>query len=72
MSKYIDMIGHNDVPHLNPPIISVEEREDLFKDMLPHERVARQTGRPSLGAGAIYPVAEEQLLIDPFPIPDWY
>jgi len=72
VSKYIDMIGHNDVPHLNPPIISVEEREDLFKDMLPHERVARQTGRPSLGAGAIYPVAEEQLLIDPFPIPDWY
>jgi hypothetical protein len=66
------MIGHNDVPHLNPPIISVKEREELFADMLPHERIARQTGKPSLGAGAIYPVAEEQLLIEPFVIPDWY
>jgi len=70
MSKYIDMIGHDDVPHLNPPIISKEEREELFKDMLPHERVARQTGRPSLGAGAIYPVPEDQLLCDPFRVPD--
>lgn len=70
MSKYIDMIGHDDVPHLNPPIISVEEREELFKDMLPHERIARQTGKPSLGAGAIYPVAEDQLLIDPFRVPE--
>jgi hypothetical protein len=70
VSKYIDMIGHDDVPHLNPPIISVEEREELFKDMLPHERIARQTGRPSLGAGAIYPVAEDSILCDPFAIPD--
>lgn len=70
MSKYVDMIGHNDVPHLNPPIISREEREELFADMLPHERIARETGRPSLGAGAIYPVAEDSLLIDPFRIPE--
>lgn len=72
MSKYIDLIGHDDVPHLNPPIISVEEREALFADMLPHEKIARQTGRPSLGSGAIYPVAEEQLLVDGFEIPDWW
>lgn len=72
MAKYIDMIGHDDVPHLNPPIITVEEREELFADMLPHERIARQTGKPSLGAGAIYPVAEETLLVDDFEVPDWY
>ena len=72
MSKFIDMIGHNDAPHLNPPIISVEEREALFKDMLPHEVIARQTGRPSLGAGAIYPIAESELFIPPFAIPDWW
>lgn len=72
MSKYIDMIGHKDAPHLNPPVISTEDREDLFKDMLPHERLARETGRPSLGAGAIYPVDEEFLFIPPIEIPDWY
>lgn len=66
------MIGHKDAPHLNPPVITVEEREELFADMLPHERLARETGRPSLGAGAIYPVAEDFLFIDPIEIPDWY
>ena len=64
------MIGHKDAPHLNPPIISVEEREALFVDMLPHERLARETGRPSLGSGAVYPIAEDMLFIDPVPIPD--
>lgn len=70
MTKYIDLIGHDDTPHLNPPNISREEREALFADMLPHERIARQTGRPSLGSGAIYPVSEESYLIDPVPIPE--
>lgn len=72
MTKYVDMIGHKDVPHLNPPIITVEAREELFADMLPHERQAREEGRPSLGSGAIYPVAESSLFIPPFAIPDWY
>lgn len=70
MSKYVDMIGHKDAPHLNPPNITEEEREDLFADMLPHERIARETGRPSLGAGAIWPVPEDKLFIDPIPIPE--
>lgn len=64
------MIGHKDAPHLNPPNLSEEAREELFADMLPHERQARETGRPSLGAGAIYPVPEDQLFVDPFPIPE--
>ena len=72
MSKYIDMIGQDDAPHLNPPNISVEEREELFADMLPHEQQARRTGRPSLGAGAVYPVDEDDILIDPFKIPEHY
>ena len=70
MSKYIEMIGHDDCPHLKPPILSEEAREGLFADMLPHERLARETGRPSLGSGAIYPVSEEGLFVDPFPIPE--
>ena len=64
------MIGHNDAPHLNPPVMSEEERETLFEDMLPHERQARETGRPSLGKGAIYPVPESKIFIPPFKIPE--
>lgn len=70
MSKYIDLIGHDDTPHLKPPVLSAEARESLLEDLLPHERQARETGRPSLGAGAIYPVAEDSFLVDPFKIPE--
>ena len=72
MSKYVTMIGHDDAPHLNPPVITVEEREDIFAGMQEHERQARETGRPALGAGAIYPIREDILFIDPIPIPDWW
>lgn len=72
MSKYVDMIGWDDAPHLQPPHISKEELDDMERDMLPHQRQARRTGRPSLGSGAIYPVEEDSILIDPFPIPEHY
>lgn len=70
MSKYVDMIGWDDAPHLCPPNISPEELDELEADMQPHQRDARRKGKPSLGAGAIYPIAEELLFIDPIPIPD--
>jgi len=66
------MIGHDDAPHLNPPHITHEAREDIFEGMTDGERQARETGRPSLGAGAIYPVREDSFFIEPFRIPDWY
>lgn len=72
MSKYVDMIGWDDCPHLNPPHVSKEELDELSKDMLPHQRQARRTGRPSLGAGAIYPVNEDDIFIDPFAIPEYF
>lgn len=64
------MIGWEDAPHLQPPNISTEELDELEKRMEPHQREARRKGRPSLGSGAIYPVDEDTLFIDPFPIPD--
>ena len=69
MSKYVDMIGQEDTPHLSPPNIGQEELDEFYEDFLPHEKEARRTGRPSLGAGAIYPVSEADLFIDPFSIP---
>jgi hypothetical protein len=70
VGKYIALIGHDDTPHLKPPVISDESREALLADLLPHERRARETGRPALGAGAIYPLDEDTFLIDPFKIPE--
>ena len=70
MGKYVDMIGWDDVPHLQPPHIEQEELDDLQRSMLPHQRQARRTGRPALGAGAVYQVEEDYVLIDPFKIPE--
>lgn len=66
------MIGWSDAPHLQPPNIEKEELDELEGSLLPHQRQARRTGKPALGAGAIYPVEEDDLLVDPFRIPpDW-
>lgn len=54
----------DDVPHL-----SQEEKDRLYAAMPPYQRDARSKGIPALGAGAIYPVPEEDILVDDFPIP---
>lgn len=69
VSKYVDMIGWDDAPHLKPPHISEAELADAEKNMQPHQRQARRSGRPSLGAGAIYPVDEDDLFVEPFRVP---
>lgn len=63
------MIGWDDVPHLQPPNISKEELDELEGSLLAHQRQARRTGKPALGAGALYPIEEDDILVDPFPIP---
>lgn len=70
MAKYVDMIGWSDVPHLQPPHIPQSELDDLQASLLPHQRQARRTGRPALGSGAIYPVEEDDLLVDPVRLPE--
>jgi len=54
------------VPHL-----SEEEKAQQLAGYPPYQRDARSKGLPVLGAGAIYPVAEDYVLCDPFEIPDW-
>jgi phage terminase large subunit-like protein len=49
-----------------------EERQKIIDSYPPHEREARTKGVPSLGVGAIYPVPDEDILCDPFPIPDYW
>ena len=64
-TKYIVQAGWDDVPHL-----SAQTKTELLASIEPHLREARTQGLPSLGAGAIYPIPIEQIVIDPFAVPD--
>lgn len=64
-SKQVIFATWDDAPHLD---------EDAKRQMLaliePGRRDARSKGIPQLGAGAIYPVSEDDYVVDDFPIPD--
>ena len=64
MSSAVIMAGWDDVPHLD-----AAERKRLYDATPPHLREARSRGIPSLGAGAIYPIALDDVLCDPFSLP---
>jgi phage terminase large subunit-like protein len=57
----------DDVPHL-----SQEAKAELLASIPPYQREARSKGVPVLGSGAIYQVAESDILVSDFPIPDHY
>ena len=63
-SKFVVMASWDDVPHL-----SDEVKTELYASIPPFQRDARSKGIPQLGAGAIYPVPETDLVVDDFPIP---
>jgi phage terminase large subunit-like protein len=62
--KVVINAGWDDVPHL-----SEEAKEHLLATTPPFQRLARSKGIPQLGAGAIYQFAEDDLKVQPFPIP---
>lgn len=66
-TKYVLSLTWDDAPHL-----SDEDKEKLWATLPPHERDARSKGIPSLGAGAVYPVAEDRITCDPFHIPEYW
>jgi hypothetical protein len=55
------------VPHLTEDM-----KERMREDGMPYLAEARETGNPSLAAGAIYPIKKERLLVPPFDIPDFW
>jgi phage terminase large subunit-like protein len=61
------MAGWDDAPHL-----SDEEKARQLSECEPHLKVARSKGIPSLGSGAIYPIPEEAITVDDFPIPEHF
>ena len=64
-SKYLVMAGWNHVPHLSDKM-----KRELLAATPSHLRAARSQGIPSLGSGAIFPVDEAMIRVDPKPIPD--
>lgn len=64
-SKYVGMATWDDVPHL-----SKQQKEELWASIPPFQRDARSKGVPQLGAGAIYPVPESEIICEEFQIPE--
>jgi phage terminase large subunit-like protein len=64
-SKYVVTATWDDAPHLDEAA-----KKELWNSIPPFQRDARSKGIPQLGAGAIYPVPESDLLVAPFAVPE--
>jgi phage terminase large subunit-like protein len=64
-SKICIQATWDDVPHL-----SESAKQALLASIPPYQRDARSKGVPQLGAGAIYQVPEDDIVVPDFAIPD--
>jgi hypothetical protein len=64
VSKYVVSATWDDAPHLDEA-----SKKELLASIPPYQRDARSKGVPQLGSGAIFPIPESDLLVDPFSIP---
>lgn len=68
MSRHVTSMTIYDVDHY-----SKAERDAIVSSYPAHEREARSKGVPTMGSGRIFPIAEEEITIDPMPVPKhWY
>ena len=63
--RHVTQCGWDDVPHLDEDI-----KLEMLAKLPPRDRDARTKGIPSMGAGAIYPVPESDVVVDDMKIPD--
>ena len=64
MSKGVTLATWWDVPHL-----SDKDRDEMLASTPPHLRDARAKGIPTVGSGLIYPVSEDVITVEDFPLP---
>jgi len=57
----------DDAPHLDP-----DEKDRLWESYPEHERNTRVKGIPMMGEGAVYPIADESIVVDAFSIPSHF
>jgi hypothetical protein len=67
VSRAVVQCDWDSVPHLTE-----QDKADLLASMAPFQRDARSKGIPSLGSGAVYPVPESDILVDPFQVPGYW
>jgi hypothetical protein len=67
VSKWYTQISWDEVPHL-----SEKDKADQLARTLPYQREARSRGIPSVGSGLIYPIEESAIVVQDFPIEDYY
>ena len=63
-AKHVTFCTWDEVPHLTSEI-----KEELWRSLPPYQRDARSKGIPALGAGAIYPVPESDIVVEDFALP---
>jgi phage terminase large subunit-like protein len=66
-TKYVVGATWEDAPHLEK-----KEKDQLYNSYPIHLRDARSKGIPAIGSGAIYPIAEEDITVSDFPIPEYW
>jgi len=66
-SKFVINATWDDAPHLTE-----EQKKNIIEGTPLYLRDARAKGIPQLGAGAIYPILEDDITIEDFEIPPWY
>ena len=64
MSRSVTSMTIDDAEHYTQ-----EQREEIIASYPAHEREARVRGIPSMGSGRVFPIPEEDITCDPFPIP---
>lgn len=57
----------DDAPHLGE-----DEKQQRLAAFPPHERDMRSKGTPMMGAGLIFPFSQEELLVKPLEIPEYW
>lgn len=65
--RFCIQLDWSDAPHLTQ-----DQKDKLWAAIPPHQRDARTRGIPVLGSGVIYPVAEADIICQPFEFPYWY
>lgn len=65
--RHVTTMTIDDAEHIAP-----EQRAKIIAGYPPHEREARAKGVPIMGSGRVFPIAEEEIAIDPIPIPDYW
>lgn len=65
--KHSTTVAWDDCPHLDE-----KAKEMLRQTIPPWQLSAKSKGIPIVGTGAIYPISEDSLIVEPFKIPDYW